>query len=289
MIKEKFFATRHSIKPKAGVDPESVAYQGVSEKGVDLARARAAEILELVEAEPKGTVMFLAGSSEIPRAKNAAKIYGEEMDRILKENENSEISIISNQNIEAISKQENQSGAKPGYTEIAAAVADKINAEPDKKFIIDFPMFIKEFAFNNNRWADKNGRQTEYVEKLLANHDNDVEECLRDWIKNEGKLDNLSGPNPTQMAVEQLAGIKRLAEFAGRYLKEDRNLLIGSVGHSWSLDVLAIYLANSGKVDLDGYEKIGGQMIKETQLLRVGQNKDDQNCLFYNNREYSLE
>lgn len=289
MIKEKFFATRHSIKPKAGVDPESDTYQGVSEKGVDLARVRAAEIIKLVENEPQGTIMFLAGSSEIPRAKNAAKIYGEEMDRILKENENSEISIISNKDIDDISKTENQSGVKPGYTEIAEEIAEKIKANPDTKFIVDFPMFIKEFAFNNNRWADKNGQQTEYVSQLLVKCNNDVEECLRDWIKNEGKLDNLSGPNPTEMAKGQLEGIKRLVGFASRYLKEDRNLLIGSVGHSWSLDVLAIYLVNNGKVDLEGYEKIGGKMIKETQLMRVGQNKDNQNCLFYNNQEYSLE
>jgi len=287
MLQENFFATRHSIKPKAE-DPESEVYSGVSEKGVDLARERAGEILELMSNEPAGTVMLLAGSSEIPRARNAAKIYGEEMDKRLESSNNEETLIISNKNIKDTSKKEDASGDKPGYSQIVEEIAEKIKANPEKKVIVDFPMFIKEFAFNNDRWADKDGKMTEYVAKLLAKHSNDIEGCLRDWITNEGKLEDLSGPNPTEMAKEQLQGIERLAEFAKRYLGEERNLVIGSVGHSWSLDALAVYLANNGKVDIEGYEKIGGQMIKETQLMRVGKNKDDKACLFYNNNEYQL-
>lgn len=288
MSQENFFATRHSIKPTAG-DPGSEVYSGVSEKGIDLARERAGEILELMNNEPAGTVMFLAGSSEIPRVKNAAKIYGEEMNRILKSSNNEEILIVSNENIKDISKKEDESGDKPGYSQIVEEIAEKIKANPEKKVIVDFPMFIKEFAFNNDRWAGKDGKMTEYVIKLLAKYNNNVEECLRDWIANEGKSGDLSGPNPTEMAKEQLQGIERLAKFAKRYLGEEGNLLIGSVGHSWSLDALAVYLTNNGRVDMEGYEKIGGQMIKETQLMRVGKNKTDKTCLFYNNKEYQLE
>lgn len=288
MLQENFFATRHSIKPKAG-DPESELYSGVSEKGVDLARERAKEILEIINNEPAGTVMFLAGSSEAPRAKNAARIYGEEMDRILESSNNEEILTISNKNIKDISEKEDGSGEKPGYNQIIENIIEKIKANPEKKVIVDFPMFIKEFAFGNDRWTDKDGKYTEYVNELLAKYNNDAEECLKDWIVNEGKLGNLSGPNPTEMAEEQLYGVKRLAEFAKQYLGEDRNLLIGSVGHSWNLDALAVYLANNGRVDIEGYEKVGGKMIKETQLMRVGKDKTGKACLFYNNNEYPLE
>ena len=288
-MSENFFATRHSIKPKNGIDPESEIYQGISEKGVDLARERAKDILEIVKNEPEGTVMFLAGSSEIPRAKNAAKIYGEEIDKILSENEDKEISVISKKNIEDISKTENSFGDKPGYTQIANGIGEEIKANPNQKYIIDFPMYIKEYAFNNQRWADKDGNQTEYVTKLLAKYNNNVEDCLRDWIKNEGKLDDLCGPNPTDMAKEQLEGIKRLTEFSSRFLEAGRNLLIGSVGHSWSLDALGVYLTNNGKVDIEGYENLGGKMIGETQIMRVGKNKDEKKSLFYGGKEYDLE
>jgi hypothetical protein len=287
MISENFFGTRHSLKP-SGEDEQSENYKGISEFGVELARERAADILEIMKNEPEGTIMFLAGASEISRTKNTAKIYSEEIDKILTDSDNEEISLISKNDIVNIANEKDVAGEKPGYTEIATKIAEEIKTNPDKKYIIDLPMFIKEFEFGNNRWTDKNGNFTEYLNQLIEKHGRDINECLKDWIKNEGKLKDMSGPNPTEMAKEQLQGIKRLAEFADRYLEGDRNLIIGFVGHSWTMDALAVYLTNNGVVDIAGFNKIGGQVIAETQMMRVGKNKEDKSCLFYNNEEYGL-
>ncbi len=272
-----FLTTRHSLKPKAEVDPES-SYQGISGKGLELAKERASEILESFKNEPKGAVMFLAGASELPRTKNTAEIYGEEISKIISEKNYDDMAVITKRDI---SKHEG------GYTEIATEVKKEIEAQPDKKFIIDIPLFVKELG-TSNRWGDGRGGYSKYVMSLLTKYNNDEEECIKDWILNEGKLDGEVGPNPTKLAEEQLAGFKRLEDFAKKFLG-DRPLVIGSVGHSWNLDALAVYLANNGKVDLEGYEKLGVKMIKETQLMRVGKNKENESVFFYNNQEYKLD
>ncbi|MFH0854021.1 MAG: hypothetical protein V1891_00810 [bacterium] len=53
----EFFAARHTIKPK-GEDKESLEYKGASEKGVELGRERAKEVLEILEKSNEGTVRY---------------------------------------------------------------------------------------------------------------------------------------------------------------------------------------------------------------------------------------
>ncbi|MFZ2310239.1 MAG: hypothetical protein WAW11_01720 [Patescibacteria group bacterium] len=274
-----FLATRHSIKPKAGIDPESLDYKGISENGVELAKERADDILDILKKEPVGSILFFLGSSESERTKSTEQVYINAIKESLSDENKDGISLISKSEI---------NNPDFGYTENANVLASRINDNPEKKFIVDVNLFIKELS--NSHWTEENGDFTKYAKKLLLDNNNNEDLCFRDWIKNNGISGDLIGPNPKTVAEKSLAGIKRLSEFAKKFLKDkDRNIIIGAVGHSWNLDVLAIYLANNGVVDIAGFDKIKGSIIDETQILRLKKQENNEYGLFYNDKEYSIE
>jgi len=276
-----FFAARHTIKPK-GDDQESAEYKGASEKGVELGKERAKEVLRLLENAKDGTVVFISGASEAIRTKSLGNILGDEMKRIVQEEGRDDMIVMTPEDI-APKEFKNSKG----YTDMVRETTEKIEANPDKKIIVEFPMFLKQFALGRERWVDENGNFTEYTQSVLAKHNNDQTEALKDWIKNEGQLGELKGPNPTKVAEEHLEGIKRLQEFAQRHIP-DRPLIIGAAGHSWNLDALAVYLANKGKVDIEGFEKVGGEMIKDAELARV-EIDNGKSKLVYKEQEFSID
>ncbi len=273
-----FLVTRHSIKPKAGVDPESLDYKGISENGVELAEERAGDILDIFDKEPNGSILFFLGSSESERTKSTEQVYINAIKESISNERKEDISLISKSEI---------NNPNLGYTENANVLANRINDNPEKKFIVDVNLFIKELS--NSHWTEENGDFTKYAKKLLLDNNNNEDLCFRDWIKNKGISGDLVGPNPKAVAERSLAGIKRLSEFAKKFLKDkDRNIIIGAVGHSWNLDALAIYLANKGVVDIAGFDKIKGSIIDETQILRLKKQENDEYSLFYNNKEYII-
>lgn len=274
-----FLSTRHSIKPKAEVDPESQDYKGISENGVELARERAEDILNILEKEPDGSILFFLGSSEMDRTKSTIRAYMDEMKETLINKNEQEISLITKDEI---------NNPDNGYTENANILAQKINTSPDKKFVVDASLFIKELG-NFYWWTDKNGNLTEYVKKVLQDNNNNEELSFKDWLTNNGVSGDLSGISPQGLAEGILNGIKRLSDFTKSFLEDkNRNLIIGSVGHSWSLDALAIYLANDGVVDMDGFNKIKGSLIDETQILKLAKQDDGEYNFSYNDKEYNI-
>ncbi len=274
-----FLVTRHSIKPSIGVDPESSDYKGISEKGVELAKERAVDILDILKKEPSGSILFFLGSSESERTKSTEQVYVNAIKESLSVENKEDISLISKSEIDNVNL---------GYTENVNVLADRINDNPEKKFIVDVNLFIKELS--NSHWEGENSDFLEYLKKILIDNKNNVELCFRDWIENKGISGDLIGPNPEIVAKKTLSGIKRLSEFAKKFLKDkDRNIIIGAVGHSWNLDAAAIYLANNGVVDIEGFDKIKGSIIDETQILRLKKQENDKYSLFYNNNEYNLD
>jgi len=277
----EFFAARHTIKPK-GEDRESMEYKGASEKGVELAKERAHDVLNLLENAKDGTVMFIGGASEVIRTKSLDHILGDEIKRIVQEKQRDDVMVMTQKDIAPQEYKDSK-----GYTDIIRETTEKIEANSNKKIIVEFPLFLKQFAMGRERWIDKNGDFTAYTKALLEKHNNNVTECLKDWIANEGQIGELEGPNPTKVAEEHLEGIKRLQEFAQKHIP-DRPLIIGAAGHSLNLDALAIYLANNGKVDAEGFEKVGEEMIKETELARV-EIENGKSKLVYKEQEFPIE
>lgn len=251
-----FIGTRHSIKPK-GEDKES-AYKGISEKGEQLSRERAKELLQLVENAPEGAIIFIGGASDQIRTKSTAEVYGEEMKKIVAEEEK-DIMIFNREDI---------ADDKNGYSKIVGDLAEKINNNPNKKIIVDYPLFLKEFSIGNGKFLNADGSMNDFTKKILEVGGTE-EGALKKWIESEGIIDGIQGPNPEKIAEDQLNGIKRLFEFAKKSIGDNRPIIIGFVGHSWTLDVLAVYLANNGKVNMEGFEKIGGTMVKETECAEL--------------------
>lgn len=255
-MREGDYFSRHSIKPK-DEDLESSKFVGISEKGVKLAKERAQEIFANLEKSESGTIMFIGGISELPRTKSTAMVYGQEIKNLILEQKRNDVIVLLPEDIKEIE----------GYTNKVNFLIEQIKANRDKKIIVDFPLFIKEFSFKD-RWSDENGNLSKYAEKLLKRNENDEEKAMKDWFDNQGRIDDLIGPNPKDIAEQQLAGIERLRKFAKKYIL-DRPLVIGAVGHSWNLDAVAVYLANNGEISREAFEKMEAKMISETKMIRI--------------------
>ncbi len=274
-MREGDFFTRHTTRPKES-DPESAEFEGVSEKGVELARQRAGEILESLENLENGTIMFVGGTSEILRTKSTALIYGEEIKKIILEKKRDDILVFLPENLENIE----------GYSNKVNYLVNQIVANPEKKIVIDIPLFIKEFSFVGD-FTTKEGRWAPYTQELLKRNNGDSEKALRDWLENQGTIENIKGPNPKEVAEKQLAGLNRLREFMEKYIP-GRPLAIGSVGHSWSLDALALYLSNKGEVSAEAFDDLKARMIGDAEIIRIIE-KDGKQVLQYGEIEIPLE
>jgi hypothetical protein len=266
-MREGDFFTRHSIRPNEG-DSESPDFEGVSEQGVELAKQRAREIFESLERSENGTIVFIGGTSEIARTKSTALIYGNEMRNIVLKQKRNDILVFLPDDLEKIE----------GYSNKRDYLVSQITANPEKKIVIDFPLFIKEFSFVGD-FTTKEGKWAQYTHELLKRSGGDSERALRDWLDNQGVIGDLKGPNPKEIAEKQLAGLNRLREFAEKYIS-GRPLIIGSVGHSWSLDALAVYLANKGDVTAEAFDKMKAKMIGETEMIKLTQ-RDGKQVLQY--------
>ncbi len=254
----EIFFTRHSIKPK-GNDIESADFPGISEKGVEMAKERAKEILELLDKSAEGSVMFIAGASDTPRTGSTAEVYGEELKELAKEKE--DIVVISRQEIK-------DEGAPEGYTKLVNKFSQIIDSNPDKKIVIDFPLFLKELSMKP--WLDEKGNFSQYLLELMKKNNDDAYLAMKEWVDTSGVMENkgLSGPNPLDVAKSHKKAIGRILEFADKHI-HGRPLILGMVGHSWMVDIFLAYLS-SGKIDAESLEQVaGGEMIKETELASI--------------------
>ncbi|MBI4448245.1 hypothetical protein HY643_04650 [Candidatus Woesearchaeota archaeon] len=257
-MEKRFFVTRHSKKPK-GEDIESKEYKGISKSGVDLARQSATNILETIERSPPGAVIFLGGVSEEPRTRSTAEVYGDQLKKLLSDRKDEYIVITK---IDIAKEQ--------GYTKIIQQIKDVIDKNPDKKIIVDIPLFIKNIAQKSEGWLTKEGKPAPYTIKLLEKTKGDQSEAEKYWIENQGEIDGLKGPKPLEVAKKYEEGINRLEQFARKYIG-NRPCITGLVGHSWGLDAYLTYLVGEGKIDLPNFEKVslGKGIIKETEMASV--------------------
>ena len=256
-MEKRYFLTRHSIKPK-GEDVESESYKGISKKGVELARSSAKNILDDIERSPKGAVIFLGGASDEVRTKSTAEVYGTELKKLLADKEDYIV----------ITREDVQRGK--GYSAMAKQIKETIYANPDKKIIVDIPLFLKEISLKKRGWFTKEGKPIPYFAKLLERNKGNEYETMRDWFATQGKEGELKGPTPEEVAKSYEKGLGRLEKFAKKYVG-DRPYVTGLVGHSFESDAYLTYLAGNGKIDLETFDKISSEkgMIKETEMASV--------------------
>jgi hypothetical protein len=94
--------------------------------------------------------------------------------------------------------------------------------------------------------------------------------------------------NPEEMARGCMDGMRRLADFARKFLP-DRPITIGFVGHSFLIDVLLTYVANAGKVTTEGFEKLGGDIVNETELATIKFDDDGNSHLEYRGEDFIID
>lgn len=285
---EHYFATRHARparEAKEG-DPVSREYPDLTEYGVEQARERARnEIFDLVRSAPEKAVVFIGGTSDQPRTKQTAEIYGDALSALKEELEQENVTVITKSDIdqmvaknigeEAVKTAAKEKAFMPGQIIRVVKKLQELVANSQGKVIIDYPLMLKELAYKyKNRWTDQKGVKTEYFSEVLKKHGQDHYSAGEDWIENQGRLEVggkvIQGPNPQEVAEDYLHGLKRLRNFVEKNAP-GRPVVVGEVGHQWDLDALVTYLANEGKVDFEGYKKVSQEqgIMKEAEMTEV--------------------
>src|SRR3989344_503842 len=79
---ERYFTTRHAkpARDKSEKDHVSIDYPDLTQHGVEQARERARqEISNLIDRSSGHSVIFIGATSDQPRTKQTAEIYGDEL------------------------------------------------------------------------------------------------------------------------------------------------------------------------------------------------------------------
>lgn len=283
---EKSFIARHSLKPKGGI-LESKNYPGLSEAGVELAEKRAGkEIWELIEASEPESIVFIAGATRAPRTASTAEVYGEKLKELAKKTE--DVLVITRSEINSIIEEERSKTGK-GWKGAVEKVVNEINKNPDKRIVIDFPFFFQRISLEKTGWVDKDGEDTPYAVELYRRNDDDEYKSMIDFIENKGKIGELKGVEPEEIAKAYDQSIAQLREFAGRYIK-DRPIIVGLIGHGGDIETyLAYLLSNRKNVTVENFEKITqGELINETELTQIKISSDQINVI-YRGRNFKAE
>lgn len=270
---EKFLVTRHSLEAEEW-GPESKEYPGLSEKGVELAQERAKEISEIIEKSDPGTIVFVSGISTRIRTRSTATIYGEALKETYKDRE--DVLVFDKKDLEEKFRK------GKGIKSTIEKIAKEIKENPDKKIVLTYPLFLRNFL--TDRWSDKQGNFNKVATKLLKRNNYDKDDVIRDWFKHRTNINGLKAPDPKEVAKDYLEGLRRLKEFVKKQVP-DRPIIIGAVGHGWDIDALVTYLANKGEISLEGFEKVRGKMVKETELAEI-EVKEDKMKLYYRGLEF---
>jgi len=273
--KMEYFVTRHS---KSGKDVESSP--GLSEQGVELAKERALAIAGLIQNSEAGSVILLGGVSSTPRTRSTMELYTEEVKKILIENKESDVRFIMQEDIK---EEANKPGS--GYLKTANEIASQINSSPEQKVVVELPLFLKEFSMEKYLLEEDGETVKPKWQALLDKHGKNYSEAIKDWFSDTELRASI---NPEEMAKDVLSGMQRLADFSKRFI-QGRPMKIGFVGHSFLIDALLTYIADDGKVSTEGFEKIGGEVVCETELSTIEFDENNNLHLAYRGNDFVFE
>jgi hypothetical protein len=267
MLKEggtEFFFTRHT---KRG---ESEAYPGISEEGVELAKERALDIIEKIESSPPGTITVLLGVSPLERTRSTMKVYWEGIRERLEGRE--DVVVISQEEIKDLYRKER------GVHKTIEAIKKRIAENPKAKVVIEFPLAIggldiaKEWYHPEDiNKPPEERRFSAYVDHLggIERFRKERDKVLKQWFDEKGIVNGEQlGPNPQKIAEEYFEALRRMEGFVRKIFPQEP-LRIIFVGHSVEGDAFLTFLANQGEVSSEGFEKIGGKQIEETEPAEI--------------------
>jgi len=231
-----FFASRHTERSfGSSPNPE---YPGLTERGIEIAREQAQIILEIIQNASERGVIALCGVSEAIRTRSTAGVYTEAVQ-----------DAIAAQGIDCLVIDGTKLRFKDGPTAEMSRVSDIAQQRPNSKIFFSMPLFVKQFKIGDDRWQNEDGTWTsEYAEGLFKKANFEAKKVV-EQIKLDYEAGVEGAMNPDDIAKDQLVGIKRLQQFIDKIFP-DRDIIVGFVGHSPNLEILAQYLAHDRDADV---------------------------------------
>jgi hypothetical protein len=277
---ENFYITRHSIKSEES-EVENHEYPGISPEGIEKGLEKSEEIKKMIDKLPPKSIFWFGGATEAIRTKSTIRLYGEGLKDLYKDNPN--VVIITKKEIDQIIK-EGQDG------KISNKITNIINSEENqnKKIIIDYPLFLKQFSFGKRWKIFMNLEKSSYFRYLAEKYGSDEEKMFKEWIETKGKINDIQGPDPERIAEEYMFGMKRLNKFAKKIIS-NRPINIGAVTHRWDLDAAILKLIK-GEVTTQVFEEIsGGELTdpNEGTLITLYPNGDKK--ILFRGKEYEIK
>jgi hypothetical protein len=263
-------------------DPVSKDYNDLTSAGVEHAREVAKEeILETIAKAPLRALMFIGGKSDQPRSGQTGEVWGEALSEVVEGRE--DLVVLTKKQIDEMRGESKEKGGK-----VINSIQEIIRANPDKKVVVDYPLFIKQFGYGfEDRWTEKDKKtdkikKTEYFSEILKKYNNDHAACIADWLKNDGKLalDDgrvLQGPRPEDVAKEYIEGLSRLYQFT-KDMVPDRPVLVQGIGHQWDLDAVVTFLA-TGSVTYENWVRAMGLPEAEPKEQVIGEGESVGNVM----------
>jgi hypothetical protein len=222
-------------------------------------------------------VILFGGVTSAVRTRSTMELYVSEAEKILTA-ENDGVSFLKTEEIKALA-------SESGYSSAAKDLVSKINLMPEQKVVIELPLFLKEFSMEKYLYEEDGVTVKQGWEELLAKHGKNYSEAVKDWLSDPILSKSV---NPEEMARGCMDGMRRLADFAQKFLP-DRPITIGFVGHSFLIDVLLTYVANAGKVTTEGFEKLGGDIVNETELATIKFDEAGNSHLEYRGKDFRID
>lgn len=267
-----------NLKPE---DRPSERFAALTEEGEEKAREIARnEYSEIIEKKmEENGVLFLGGSSEGNRTKETAVVIGDEVSKLYQGRQDI---LILNKDVIAELKED----AKKERGKVLDKIERIIKNNPDKKIIIVYPLFLKEFSLRPLFREEKTGEHTDFSKNIFSKAGHDEQAGAIEWLKKEEN--QKEGESAKDVSSKHVQGIRRLRQFA-RKISHDRQLCTGFVGHGWNLDALALYYANGGKIDREAFKELFNDQVIEQAETGWVELKDGKTALHYKEKIFKNE
>lgn len=278
MEKENYFITRHGKMTQE--DKEESEILGLAVEGEKQIRGNTQELIEMINRSEKDAVIFFGAASEHIRTDATLLAYGGELQKQYKDNQ--EIVVYIPEVVKKWQKVKKESGGMSTaltnqgmgvgtIKEILDAtneISNTIQENPDKKIVVVFPLYLKDFSFWQRGWINKETFDfVDYVKEIQKEYQGEDEQekyahFIKRWFETNGQLGDLRGPNPEECAEAVLRGIRRYEKFASTFTK-DRPLIIGMSGHAWELEACIVKLA-TGELTPAAFDRVMGSKSMDT-------------------------
>jgi hypothetical protein len=259
MESKEFIFSRHAKRTREKTpDGEKSEYLGITKEGEMETRKNAKDVAEIIDNLPEKSVIVLGGVSGAVRTRSTIEIYADELKKIFKGRKDVNFPM---------------EGLKGSLNGKLKKLKELSESETDKKSIIEFPLWIKQFTASPEKWQE----WFDFYAKIGKSGDKKSD--IPDWM--EKKI----GPDPEKVAKDFIKGLSRENNFFKKFFP-DNTIAFVNVDHSGELDALFTYLANNGIVSKEGFEKIGNKEVKESEISELIFPKDGEINFKYRDNTY---